>query len=158
MDMKMKMADQPVLSLNDVREVLEQHRKQKAKSSLRDAAGRALARSELEDQFKHKLENAIREGGKYRVLKKMARLFDEKTNVKNYKLVQCFIPTIRGLNGRRRKFSEHDYKDRKSFYDDDEKINNHFKGLKKYWETLGYTVKFGKYSSRVALTKTLGKK
>ena len=149
----MKMDDQRILSLNDVREVLEQHRKQKAKRWLPDAATRFLAREELEYRLKHKLENAIPRGGKYRVSRRMARIFDNEKSVNNYQLVQCFTPTVLGNSGRLRKFSEKDYKSRKFSHKDDEKMKNHFKMLNKFWKNIGYVARFGKYHSKIVLIK-----
>lgn len=148
----MKMDDQPVLSLNDVKKVLEQRKKQKVKQRFFDSAERFLSRKQLEDHFKHRLENTIPTGKKYRVLRKMSQLFDNKRIIKNYRLTQCFISTIRDYNRRLRKFNAKDYEDRKLAYN--ERIKNHFKILKKFWKSTNYTIKFGKKHSQVALLKT----
>ncbi len=155
MEMEMKIHDQPLLSLNDVREVIKQHNKQEAKRWLFNAAARFMGRKEWEHKLKHKLESTIPKEPKCRVLRKMARLFDNEKIVNNYQLVQCFIPTMRGNNRRLRKFSEKDYKSRKSDHKDDEKLKNRFKMLNKFWKNIGYATRFGKYQSKIVLIKLM---
>lgn len=148
----MKLDDKPLLSVNDVREVVKEFRK-KTERSLSTTAARYIARKNLESEIKHRLENSIPTGGKYRVLRKMARLFDKEKVVSNYQLVQCFKATTRGNNRRLRKFSKKDYYDGKIKYD--ERLTNRFKQLKRFWRGLDYAITFSKHQSRIVFTRNV---
>lgn len=97
-----------------------------------------------------KLITQLPEGGKYKVVRKMATLFDKENKVKNYLLARCINPTA-PQNGKRRKLGINDYKNSKTSYD--KEIKNRFRILKKYWKLLGCTVKFRSESSEIVQTK-----
>ncbi len=147
----MKMINVPLLSLGDVREVLKEHRKQKVKQGLSDTAARFLDRKKWEYQIKHKLELAIPTGRRYRVLRKMACLFDKESSVENYKLARCFTRKLRGHNNNLRKLKMEDYLIKKTKYD--EQIRNRFKILNCYLKGTNYVARFGKHRSKIVSLK-----
>ncbi len=116
--------NQLLFSRNDIKEIHQKH--EESKTKLPAVASRFISRKSLE----HQLADAIPRGGKNKVLRRMAKLFDESKVVENYKLAQDINPTIRGNAGLLRKRSKKDYLYDKEKYD--ERIKNHFRGLKKY--------------------------
>ena len=107
--------------------------------------------------YEYILQDAIPKGRKYKVIRKMARLFNMERKVDNYRLARCVMPVVRNQRGTYIKFRKKDYDAKKSYYDT--KLKNHFKVARKYWKRIGYTVRFhGEYSCVVSLKSyTIGK-
>ena len=139
----------PVLSVQDVREILKDHRTEKIKKSMSEAAARFIDRRKWEYQTKHKLELVVPKGGKYKVTRKMARLFDREINIENYKLAQCLKYKL--INNK--KLNKRDYEFGKTKYD--EKIRNHLKVLNRFLKPINRVARYRRLSSRIVLLKSV---
>jgi len=74
-----------------------------------------------------------------RPAKKMVRLFEKSSEVPNYLLARCIIPTVR-INSARRKLGSKDYESNQPYYN--AKIKNCLRALNKYLEFKGIRVGF----------------
>ena len=136
-------------------------KKHKTQNSLREAAVRRLNKisSEKPSIVLYLLVNEIPTGGKYRVTRKVVRLFVKKRvkenqlEVKNYLLLRCIVPTIRTESRllTRRKLSEKDYLSKKNTYDI--QIKNRLRTINKYLKPINVFIKFYSYYSKLIKLK-----
>jgi len=117
-----------------------------------DAAFRFWSVKSNEYRSRHQLENAIPKGKKYKILKRMARLFDKYHRVENYKLTQCSNHKIRNFKGKLKTISKKEYGYKKTYYD--QEIRNRFKILNRYWKFLGYK---SHYRKKISFLSVHGK-
>lgn len=121
------------------------------KKRISDAASRFLSVKTNEYRIKHQLENAIPNGKKYKILRRMARLFDKSPSVENYRLFQTFNKKVRNDRRQLKKPSQKDYNYKKDYYDI--QIRNRFKKLNELWKPLGRKVRFRQKKSHIILAR-----
>lgn len=86
-------------------------------------------------KFEGKFLSVIPKGGKYRIHRRMAELFENKESVRAYLLARCVQPTIET-----KKLRFKDYKARHIEYD--KRIRNSIRILNRYLVPTGYEIKF----------------
>lgn len=87
----------------------------------------------LKDVNRSNLTSMIPKGGKYKVVRRITKLFNDKSKVANWKISACITPTFT----KGKKFSKKNYNQSLHY----PRIKNRSVTIKKYWENAGYTIK-----------------